>query len=194
MSTKSRQISLRLSDEEVALLPDCANSSEAVRMLMAKGARIQEVETIVDQRIDKLHDKLSAALDKTIRSVASDLHERERVALEMVLFNLRAIYEGTLRTEAVTTAALYGLVDADATSEALEDHLRTRFESHMSKLWPLFVAENDRGLKSLRGAPRDRADSAKTADRNTQADVGRSETDSPKPIGAQKDTRADAAT
>lgn len=186
MTAKSRQISLRLSEEEVALLPECANASDAVRLLMTKGAKVHEVETIVDNKMEALRRALSTILDETLRSAVDELERRDRVALEMILYNLRALYSGMLRTEAVATAALYGIVDQDVTGNELEEHLKTRFEEHMSRLWPLFVEENERGLRSLRGA----ASAAEHGVTATENNAARTQSDDD---GEQEGTPADAA-
>ncbi|WP_333835426.1 hypothetical protein [Rubrimonas sp.] len=169
---------VRLSDEDLALLPPGENVGESLRKFIADNAALGDRWDAILERLDAV----KAALDgvKSRENQTTTLpenalehdHGGASVALEMILYNLRALYSGLLRTEAVATAALYGIVDADATSEALEKHLKTRFDGHMSKLWPLFVAENDRGLKSLRGDPSAARSGADADDETAHGDVG----------------------
>ena len=148
-----RPISLRLTEEEIALLPDsAATPAEAIRMLMAKGAETTSIDRLLERRLDALREGLEAWFGTQIRNPAAPASSPAHDALEMILRHLRDIHHCQLRIEAVATATLYGVADSEATGEDMEAQLQTRFDEHMACVWPHFLAENEHGLRSLRGA------------------------------------------
>jgi hypothetical protein len=174
-----KPFTIRLSDEDIAQLPPAESISESVRQLITDHVRH-------GNRLDAVLDQLATLKGALERQATAGDNPEDRslhapnpaldgplVALRMILFNLRAVYEGTLRTEAVTTAALHGIVDPDVTGEALEGLLKTRFDAHMSQLWPRFVAENDRGLRSLEGEKRTSRSVEDPTENSPQSRVGK---------------------
>lgn len=148
LETARKPYSIRLSDDDVALLPPGDNIGESVRKLITENAANSDRQTAMAQKIAALEAEIAAARDKPHGGGAPDAV----AAVETILRHLRNLYQCQLRTEAVATATLYGVADSEATGEDMEAQLKTRFDAHMANVWPRFIAQNERALRSLRDA------------------------------------------
>lgn len=155
LETARKPYSIRLSDDDVALLPPGDNIGESVRKLITESAANSDRQTAMTQKIAALEAEIAAAREQPHSGGAAaqpcdgGVAPDAVAAVETILRHLRDLYQCQLRTEAVATATLYGVADSEATGEDMEAQLKTRFDAHMASVWPRFIAQNERGLRSL---------------------------------------------
>ena len=145
--TSRKAITVRLTDEDLALLPEGESYADSIRRAIIERGELQAKVREVEPHIAQLSARIAALPDReTVARIAdlSAMEARMNAVFHEAFEQREALFSFLLKVEAITMTALDALNDADADMEELRNRASVREDAWREQSFKKFCDHSDR--------------------------------------------------